>query len=123
MVTHDTEEAMFMSGRIIVLKDGHMVQQGRPIDLYCRPQSAFVAEFFGEQTDPAIGHNGQVESLFGSLDCDTVEEGEEAVVLRHEGLQVSMETASQRLMGLKPLFRKHICWAAARCCIYRCRNR
>ena len=105
MVTHDAEEAMFMSGRIIVLKDGHMVQQGRPIDLYCRPQSAFVAEFFGEVNRiPALGHNGQVKSLFGSLDCDTVEEGEEAViVLRHEGLHVSMETASQKADGVEAI--------------------
>lgn len=105
MVTHDAEEAMFMSGRIIVLKDGHMVQQGRPIDLYCRPQSAFVAEFFGEVNRiPAIGHNGQVKSLFGSLDCDTVAEGEDAViVIRHEGLQVSMETASHKADGVEAI--------------------
>ena len=35
MVTHDAEEAMFMSDRIIVLKEGKIEQQGRPIDLYC----------------------------------------------------------------------------------------
>lgn len=93
MVTHDAEEAMFMSDRIIVLKDGKMVQQGRPIDLYCRPQTAFVAEFFGEVNHiPAVGDKGMVKSLFGRLPCDTVKDGEDAViVLRHEGLQVSLE--------------------------------
>ncbi|MGB0584619.1 MAG: ABC transporter ATP-binding protein, partial [Candidatus Puniceispirillaceae bacterium] len=48
MVTHDAEEAMFMSDRIVVLRDGHVVQTGRPVNLYCQPSSAFVAEFFGE---------------------------------------------------------------------------
>ena len=46
IVTHDAEEAMFMSDKIIVLNDGRMMQQGRPIDLYCRPENAFVAEIF-----------------------------------------------------------------------------
>ena len=45
MVTHDAEEAMFMSDRIVVLRDGHVVQTGRPVNLYCQPSSAFVAEF------------------------------------------------------------------------------
>ena len=94
MVTHDAEEAMFMSDRIIVLRDGQMVQQGRPIDLYCRPNCAFVAEFFGEVNHiPAIGQNGQVTSLFGTFPCEQVEEGQKAViVLRHEGLHVGMDT-------------------------------
>ena len=45
MVTHDAEEAMFMSDRIVVLRDGHVVQAGRPVNLYCQPSSAFVAEW------------------------------------------------------------------------------
>ena len=46
MVTHDAEEAMFMSDNIIVM--GRRWQTGRPVNLYCQPNSAFVAEFFGE---------------------------------------------------------------------------
>jgi iron(III) transport system ATP-binding protein len=101
MVTHDAEEAMFMSDRIIVLREGHMIQQGRPIDLYCRPKSAFVAEFFGEVNRvPAIGQNGEVSSLFGTLPCDNVAEGEDAViVIRHEGLQVSMDRTGGKAEG------------------------
>ena len=93
MVTHDAEEAMFMSDRIIVLKEGKIEQQGRPIDLYCRPKTAFVAEFFGEVNRiPAIGHKGQVKSLFGTLESGLIGEGEPAViVIRHEGLHVSID--------------------------------
>ena len=44
------------------------MQQGRPIDLYCWPQNAFVAEFFGEVNHiPARGRNGQAESVFGAF--------------------------------------------------------
>ena len=93
MVTHDAEEAMFMSDKIIVLRNGEIMQQGRPIDLYCRPQNAFVTEFFGEVNHiPARGHNGQAKSVFGSFPCAGIKDGQRAVVLiRHEGLQVSLE--------------------------------
>ena len=48
LVTHDPEEAMFMSDKIGVLNNGVVEQFGSPIDLYLRPKSAFIAEFFGE---------------------------------------------------------------------------
>jgi iron(III) transport system ATP-binding protein len=91
MVTHDAEEAMFMSDRIIVLDNGNILQQGRPIDLYCRPQSAFVTEFFGEVNHvPAHGREGRVSTLFGEFDSPDMTEGSAALmVLRHEGLRIS----------------------------------
>jgi putative spermidine/putrescine transport system ATP-binding protein len=49
-VTHDQEEAMTMSDRIVILRDGRMVQAGRPSDLYDRPATRFVAEFLGRAT-------------------------------------------------------------------------
>ena len=90
MVTHDAEEAMFMSDRIIVLNEGRIVQIGRPIDLYCRPQNAFVAAFFGEVNHvPAIGHHGMAKSIFGHFPCEGIETDQKAViVIRYEALQV-----------------------------------
>lgn len=46
-VTHDQNEAMMMSDRIMVLKDGHVQQIGTPTDLYQHPANAFVASFMG----------------------------------------------------------------------------
>ncbi|WP_210530125.1 ABC transporter ATP-binding protein [Rubellimicrobium arenae] len=46
-VTHDQIEAMTMADRIIVLRDGRLEQQGRPLDLYDRPANTFVAGFIG----------------------------------------------------------------------------
>jgi multiple sugar transport system ATP-binding protein len=46
-VTHDQIEAMTMADRILVLRDGIVEQQGRPLDLYDRPANVFVAGFIG----------------------------------------------------------------------------
>ena len=47
-VTHDQEEAMMLSDRIIVMSKGHIEQQGSPLDIYYHPATKFVASFIGE---------------------------------------------------------------------------
>ncbi|WP_428928878.1 ABC transporter ATP-binding protein [Marinibacterium sp. SX1] len=47
-VTHDQEEALSMSDRIVILKDGRIQQDGKPGELYNRPANAFVADFLGK---------------------------------------------------------------------------
>ena len=47
-VTHDQEEALTMSDRIAVMSSGHILQIGRPRDIYIRPANRFVAGFIGE---------------------------------------------------------------------------
>ena len=46
-VTHDQEEAMTLSDRMVVMKDGRIVQQGSPSSLYAEPADVFVAQFIG----------------------------------------------------------------------------
>ena len=47
-VTHDQEEAMVMSDRICVMKDGIIQQLGTPKDIYNEPVNRYVANFIGE---------------------------------------------------------------------------
>jgi len=46
-VTHDQEEAMSMSDRIVVMNEGKIIQIGSPIDVYRKPASLFTASFVG----------------------------------------------------------------------------
>ncbi len=46
-VTHDQEEALAVSDKIIVMNHGRIAQEGTPADLYQRPADAFVADFIG----------------------------------------------------------------------------
>ena len=47
MVTHDQHEAMAMGDRLAVMRDGRIVQSGRPIDVHDAPADIFVAQFVG----------------------------------------------------------------------------
>jgi ABC-type Fe3+/spermidine/putrescine transport system ATPase subunit len=72
-VTHDQSEAMLMSDRIILMKDGRIVQSGTPRDLYERPASRFAAEFIGNANivDATVvrtaGDRSAVVSLAGEV--------------------------------------------------------
>ena len=46
-ITHDQEEALNMSSRIVVMRDGKIEQIGTPSEVYDTPATAFVAEFVG----------------------------------------------------------------------------
>jgi iron(III) transport system ATP-binding protein len=49
-VTHDREEAMVLSDRIVVMERGKIAQTGTPRDVYGRPETRFVATFLGDAT-------------------------------------------------------------------------
>jgi spermidine/putrescine transport system ATP-binding protein len=48
-VTHDQEEALMMSDRIVVMNDGQVEQEGDPEQIFSQPRTRFVAEFMGAQ--------------------------------------------------------------------------
>src|SRR4051812_30127669 len=54
-VTHDQEEALTMSDRIAVFRDGRIEQVGTPVELYERPATSFVAGFVGTSNRIAGG--------------------------------------------------------------------
>ncbi|MBB3995119.1 putative spermidine/putrescine transport system ATP-binding protein [Sulfitobacter undariae] len=61
-VTHDQDEALSMSDRIIILKDGGIQQQGDPNTLYNRPRNKFVADFLGKSNFIDVTVKGQTNS-------------------------------------------------------------
>ena len=97
-VTHDQEEALTMSDRIVVLNDGQVQQDSIPADIYHKPVNSFVAQFVGEsnlvrsriesiQGDEAHYLASDGLALFGP--CHDFSVGEEvSVLLRPESLEV-----------------------------------
>jgi putative spermidine/putrescine transport system ATP-binding protein len=48
MVTHDQAEAMALSDRVAVMRDGHLIQEATPFDVYENPQTSFISNFLGK---------------------------------------------------------------------------
>jgi iron(III) transport system ATP-binding protein len=62
-ITHDQAEAFALADQVGVLRDGHLVQLGRPEELYLRPASPFVARFTGIAADVPVELAGPPEPL------------------------------------------------------------
>jgi len=50
LITHDRTEAMSLAHRIVLMKEGRVVQQGPAEEVYSRPRDAFVADYMGVET-------------------------------------------------------------------------
>lgn len=59
-VTHDQEEAMMLSDRIVVMSKGHVEQEGSPREIYDHPVTRFVAGFIGEMNFLDAGNGKQI---------------------------------------------------------------
>ena len=70
-VTHDQEEALTMSDRVVVMRDGNILQIGTPQDIYNEPCNAFVADFIGESNiiDGIMHKDYLVEFSNDYFDC------------------------------------------------------
>lgn len=98
-VTHDRSEALTMSDRIIVLRDGKIIQDGAPEQIYTNSNSRFVAEFLGEtnvlqMNASRSGHTVQLKDVAGRTltltdEAGRVPAGLADVVFRVENISVS----------------------------------
>jgi len=75
-VTHDQGEALSMSDRIAVMKDGKVQQIGTPMEIYEKPKTRFVADFIGEANliEGKCTAPGVFESNFLPISVKVVEE-------------------------------------------------
>jgi iron(III) transport system ATP-binding protein len=95
-VTHDQQEAMAVSDRIIVMNAGRIEQQGSPRELYERPATPFLARFMGE-SHPAHGSvrrvsAAQIRVRLGESEIElanvTAVDGEASIAVRPEAITV-----------------------------------
>ena len=92
-VTHDQEEALTMSDRVVVMDGGKIQQVGSPQDIYNEPKNAFVADFIGESNivdgimlrDYYVEFSGQ---KFDCLDKGFIENEQVDVVVRPEDVDI-----------------------------------
>ena len=70
-VTHDIEEALRVSDKIIIIKNGKIIQHNSPKKLYEQPNSRFVASLLGSvnQFEVLSDEDGQLITPFGTINC------------------------------------------------------
>ena len=95
-VTHDQEEALTMSDKIVVISEGKIQQIGKPEDIYNEPKNAFVADFIGDSNIFNGVMTGKLKVRFcgGEFACvDDIEEGTHitAVVRPEDVIMVTPE--------------------------------
>lgn len=107
-VTHDQEEAMTISDRLVVLRDGRVQQLGAPRELYERPANAFVARFLGHvNLLPGRVQQGTRSIRCGSVDLalgsnSGLRAGDAALaVVRPEMIRLVTEDRGVRLRGVE----------------------
>jgi iron(III) transport system ATP-binding protein len=98
-VTHDQVEALVLSSSIAVMRDGNIIQRGRPREIYERPNSKFVAEFIGTSNfisgtvAARDGNRYTIDTPDGPLVLDStasLAKGDEVIVsIRPEAIEVS----------------------------------
>ncbi|RIH87557.1 ABC transporter ATP-binding protein [Calidithermus roseus] len=93
LVTHDQDEAMTVSDRIAVMREGQVIQVGTPEEVYARPRTCFVAEFLGAANLIPASRNGSgVKTALGHLELPAVPQWEEGnLAIRPERVEIVPE--------------------------------
>ncbi|CAH0235758.1 Spermidine/putrescine import ATP-binding protein PotA [Microbacterium oxydans] len=92
-VTHDQEEAMSLSDRIVLMNAGVIEQEGAPAELYGAPRTPFAADFIGAANLLPATRSGAVATLEGTdIRVPMTEDGPDGtgeIMLRQEDLRLS----------------------------------
>ena len=106
-VTHDQEEALAVSDRVIVMRNAEIAQEGTPHDLYEQPTDVFVADFVGDANllkceiarldgADAIVRLGDLELQLPHRDLSV---GEADIAIRPEAVRLNAERATDAIAG------------------------
>lgn len=127
-VTHDQGEALSISDRIGILKDGRIIQEGVPEDIYDHPQTEFAANFLGE----ANIITGQIEggwlqlgdgTRIGLPDGVTRTSGPLRCALRPEHVRISPFTGDETLGQMHGTITRRLFSGSASTYFVDCRDR
>ncbi len=96
LVTHDREEAFSVADRIALMRDGSIVQHGRPEDLYYAPSCRWSAEFVGAgNVVRGTVVDGRVVTPIGTFAADARAGGAVEVLVRPELLELRPDPAGR----------------------------
>ena len=102
LITHDQDEALSLADRIVLQRDGRIVQTGTPLDIYDSPADAFVAGFIGRANvlEGRVVDGGTVDTPIGRL--ATPPHGRASgsalkLLVRPERIEIAREAAGENV--------------------------
>jgi putative spermidine/putrescine transport system ATP-binding protein len=103
-VTHDQQEALALSDRIVVMKNGRIQQTGTPEEIYSRPANLFVADFMGfrnirdAQIEEITEHGGVTRFLVNSNGLKLTSEMQ--FTNKNQGLKLALQHAYKNRLNV-----------------------
>ena len=93
IVTHEPEEAMNMADNIVLMRDGKIIQQGAPYNIYNKPIDKNVASFFSDiNTLHSKVKDGRTETPFGPFITPGFKEGSNVeIIIRPQHLKIDFD--------------------------------
>jgi iron(III) transport system ATP-binding protein len=89
MVTHDPEEAMRIADRIVLMREGKIVQAGPPEELYRQPVDLEAARFFCDLNElPCSVERGEAHTPFGPIPAPHLADGPATLCVRPQGFRL-----------------------------------
>ncbi|MDP2573040.1 ABC transporter ATP-binding protein [Vibrio penaeicida] len=106
-VTHDQDEALAVSDRVVIMNNGKIEQVGTPKELYAQPENEFVADFIGEANlvdclVVAVNEGVAKIDVLGytfELNCAHAKNGKGRLAIRPGAIQISSSSESNTLSG------------------------
>ena len=99
-VTHDQEDAFAVADKVVVMRNGKVEQQGKPIEIFEKPANSFVMDFLGH-VNVFHGHlEGAVPLLTGFRRPEENDESGEWVYVRPHELEIHLTKVRGSLVGI-----------------------
>jgi iron(III) transport system ATP-binding protein len=93
LVTHEPDEALRMADQIALMRDGQIIQAGKPYEVYTHPADLKAMTFFSEvNVLRGRAHGGQAETAFGAFDVSGIaDESEVEIAVRPQHVRIDYE--------------------------------
>lgn len=102
LVTHDQEESVALSDKIIIMLNGKIAQSGTPEDIFSKPKTLAVAKFLGKDNLlPATTVDGKIHFLEGAFLWEKANEGKGHVLIENKDICFRDRGISAQVMAIQ----------------------
>lgn len=95
LVSHQPNDAFLIADKLFVMKDGELLQEGTPMEIYQHPSTPYVSDFFGASVIiNGVSTENEVSTSFGKLKMENLHSGATQLFIRPENILITNKEAS-----------------------------